>query len=29
MIGGAGVRGCEEADYPCEASTCDGQKLGP
>ena len=26
--GGAGVRGCEAADYPCEASTCGGQKLG-
>ena len=26
-IGGAGVRGFEAADYPCEASACDGQKL--
>ena len=25
--GGACVRGCEAADYPCEASTCEGQKL--
>ena len=24
---GAGVRGCEVADYPCEASMCEGQKL--
>ena len=32
MIGGlawgAGMRGCETADYPSEASTCEGQKLG-
>ena len=26
--GGAGVRGCEEADYLCEASACNEQKLG-
>ena len=25
--GGACVRGCEAADYPCETSTCEGQKL--
>ena len=25
--GGACVRGCEAADYPCEVSTCEGQKL--
>ena len=24
---GAGVRGFEAADYSCEASACDGQKL--
>ena len=24
---GACVRGCEAADYPREASTCEGQKL--
>ena len=28
MIRRAGVRGCEAADYPCEASVCEGQKLG-
>ena len=28
MIGGAGVRGCEAADYLRETSTCKGQKLG-
>ena len=28
MIGGAGVGGYEAADYPCEASTCEGQELG-
>ena len=27
-IGGAGVRGCEAADYPHEASAYEGQKLG-
>ena len=27
MIGGAGVRGCEAADYLCKASTCKGQEL--
>ena len=27
-IGEAGVKGCEAADYPCEASACEGQKLG-
>ena len=26
---GAGVRGCEAADYLCEASVCEGQELGP
>ena len=25
---GAGVRGYEVADYPCEASMCEGQELG-
>ena len=25
---GARVRGCKEADYLCEASACNGQKLG-
>ena len=25
--GGAGVRGCKPADYLCEASMCEGQKL--
>ena len=25
--GGAGARGCEAADYPREASACEGQKL--
>ena len=28
MIGGAGVRGCEAADYLRETSACKGQKLG-
>ena len=28
MIGGAGVRGYEAADYSCEASACEGQELG-
>ena len=27
-IGGAGMRGYEAADYPREASACEGQKLG-
>ena len=27
-LGGAGVRGCEAADYPREASMCEGQNLG-
>ena len=26
--GGAGVRGSEAADYSCEVSACEGQKLG-
>ena len=26
--GGAGVRGSKAADYSCEASACEGQKLG-
>ena len=26
--GGAGVRGCEAADYLCEVSACEGEKLG-
>ena len=26
--GGAGVRGCETADYPHKVSACEGQKLG-
>ena len=26
--GGAGARGCEAGDYPCEASACEGQELG-
>ena len=26
--GGAGMRGCEAADYPRKASTCEGQELG-
>ena len=26
--GGAGMRGYEAADYPREASMCEGQKLG-
>ena len=25
MIGGAGAKGCEAADYLCEASVCEGQ----
>ena len=25
---GAGVRGCKAADYPGEASVCEGQKWG-
>ena len=29
MIGGAGTRGCEAADYLHEASACEGQKLQP
>ena len=28
MGGGAGMRGCEAADYSCEASACKGQELG-
>ena len=28
MIGGVGARGCEAADYPREASVCEGQELG-
>ena len=28
MIGGAGTRGCEAGDNLCEASACEGQKLG-
>ena len=28
-IGGAGVRGCEAADYPHEASAYEGQELPP
>ena len=28
MGGEAGMRGCEVADYLCEASACEGQKLG-
>ena len=28
MIRGAGVRGCEAADYSHEASTCEDQELG-
>ena len=28
MIGGAGARGCEAADYPRKASACEGQELG-
>ena len=28
MIEGAGMRGCEAADYPHEASACEGQELG-
>ena len=28
MIGGAGAKGCEAADYLCEASACEGQELG-
>ena len=27
-VGGAGVRGCEAADYLREVSACDGQKWG-
>ena len=27
--GGAGERGCEAADYLCEASVYKGQELGP
>ena len=27
-MGGTGVRGCEAANYPREAFTCEGQKLG-
>ena len=26
--GGAGMRGCEAANYSCEASACKGQELG-
>ena len=26
--GGAGAKGCEAADYLCEASACEGQELG-
>ena len=28
MIGGAGMRDCEAADYSCEASACESQELG-
>jgi len=28
MIGGAGARGSEAADYPREASACEGQESG-
>ena len=28
MIGGAGMRGCEAAEYPHEASAHEGQELG-
>ena len=28
LFRGAGVRACEAADYPCEASACKGSKLG-
>ena len=28
MIGGAGVRGCEAADYLRETSACEGQNWG-
>ena len=28
MVGEAGARGCEAADYPREASACESHKLG-